>query len=61
MLSTDKNCLKFFNEKGNDISNDTYAKVIKIFNEHPEFKQELAENINNPNALKRFNKLSPEK
>ncbi len=85
MLSTDKNCLKFFNEKGNDIvnyiteilpsdyikafdnilqtpqSNDTYAKVIKIFNEHPEFKQELAENINNPNALKRFNKLSSEK
>ncbi|AJQ51894.1 hypothetical protein [Rickettsia conorii] len=85
MLSTDKNCLKFFNEKGNDIanyiteilpsdyikafddilqkpqSNDTYAKVIKIFNEHPEFKQELAGNINNPNALKRFNTLSPEK
>ncbi|ABV76259.1 hypothetical protein A1G_03700 [Rickettsia rickettsii str. 'Sheila Smith'] len=41
--------------------NDTYAKVIKILNEHPEFKKELAENINNPNALKRFNKLSPEK
>ncbi|AAY61563.1 unknown [Rickettsia felis URRWXCal2] len=89
MLSTDKNFLKFFNEKGKDIADyirtgateilpsdyikafddilqkpqgkDTYAKVIKIFNEHPEFKQELAENINNPTALKRFNKLSPEK
>ncbi|UZW38078.1 pentapeptide repeat-containing protein [Rickettsia conorii] len=35
--------------------------LLKIFNEHPEFKQELAKNINNPNTLKRFNKLSPEK
>ncbi|MEY4463261.1 MAG: hypothetical protein RLZZ81_232 [Pseudomonadota bacterium] len=89
MLSTDKNFLKFFNEKGEDIENyirtgateilpsdyikafddilqksqskDIYAKVIKTFNEHPDFKQELAENINNPSALKRFNKLSPEK
>ncbi|MFP3120242.1 hypothetical protein GCO76_01520 [Rickettsia sp. R2] len=34
--------------------------LLKIFNEHPEFKQELAKNINNPNTLKRFNKLSPE-
>ncbi len=33
-------------------STDIYAKVIKTFNEHPNFKQELAENINNPNALK---------
>ncbi|MCX4079687.1 pentapeptide repeat-containing protein [Rickettsia rhipicephali] len=35
--------------------------LLKIFNEHPDFKQELAKNINNPNTLKRFNKLSPEK
>ncbi len=35
--------------------------LLKIFNEHPDFKQELAENINNPNTLKSFNKLSPEK
>ncbi|MCZ6911065.1 MAG: pentapeptide repeat-containing protein, partial [Rickettsia endosymbiont of Ixodes persulcatus] len=42
-------------------SKDIYAKIIKIFNEHPDFKQELAENINNTNSLKRFNKLSPEK
>ena len=35
--------------------------LLKIFNEHPNFKQELAKNINNPNTLKRFNKLSPEK
>ncbi|AXU06557.1 pentapeptide repeat-containing protein [Rickettsia japonica] len=35
--------------------------LLKIFNEHPGFKQELAKNINNPNTLKRFNKLSPEK
>ncbi|MFV9873446.1 MAG: pentapeptide repeat-containing protein [Rickettsia slovaca] len=34
--------------------------LLKIFNEHPDFKQELAKNINNPNTLKRFNKLSPE-
>ena len=38
-----------------------YSLVIKIFNEHPDFKQELAENINNTHSLKRFNKLSPEK
>ncbi|QCS24316.1 pentapeptide repeat-containing protein [Rickettsia parkeri] len=35
--------------------------LLKIFNEHPDFKQELAKNINNPNILKRFNKLSPKK
>ncbi|BDU60625.1 hypothetical protein FLA4_10350 [Candidatus Rickettsia kotlanii] len=35
--------------------------LLKIFNEYPDFKQELAKNINNPNTLKRFNKLSPEK
>ncbi|WP_016916805.1 pentapeptide repeat-containing protein [Rickettsia honei] len=35
--------------------------LLKIFNEHTNFKQELAKNINNPNTLKRFNKLSPEK
>lgn len=34
--------------------------LLKIFSEHPDFKQELAENIHNPNTLKRFNKLSPE-
>ncbi|ABV74982.1 hypothetical protein A1C_03490 [Rickettsia akari str. Hartford] len=34
--------------------------VLKIFNTHPHFKQELAENINDPNTLKSFNKLSPE-
>ncbi|WP_121543034.1 pentapeptide repeat-containing protein [Candidatus Rickettsia colombianensi] len=38
-----------------------YSLVIKIFNEHPDFKQELAKNINNTHSLKRFNKLSPEK
>ena len=38
-----------------------YSSVIKIFDEHPDFKQELAENINNTNSLKGFNKLSPEK
>jgi len=42
-------------------SKDIYAKVIKTFNENPNFKQDLAENVNNPNALEKFNKLSPEK
>ncbi|AFB21106.1 pentapeptide repeat-containing protein [Rickettsia canadensis] len=42
-------------------SKDIYAQVIKIFNEYPNFKQALAENINNINSLKRFNTLSPEK
>jgi len=38
-----------------------YSKVIKIFDQNPSFKQELAENINNLVSLKEFNKLSPEK
>ncbi|MCC8418717.1 MAG: hypothetical protein LN590_03975 [Rickettsia endosymbiont of Glossina mortisans submortisans] len=38
-----------------------YSLVIKIFDEHPEFKQELAENINNTHSLKRFKKVSSEK
>ncbi|AFC73044.1 hypothetical protein MCI_00360 [Rickettsia montanensis str. OSU 85-930] len=38
MLSTDKNCLKFFNEKGNDIANyiteilpSDYIKAFEIY------------------------------
>ncbi|AFE50162.1 pentapeptide repeat-containing protein [Rickettsia prowazekii] len=32
-------------------------KLLKIFNTHPDVKQELVNNINNPNILKKFNKL----
>lgn len=38
-----------------------YSEVTKIFNQNPSLKQELTENINNPNSLNKFNQLSPEK
>lgn len=38
-----------------------YSEVIKIFDQNPDFKQKLAENINNSTSLKEFSELSSEK
>ncbi|HJD55901.1 MAG TPA: hypothetical protein LFW21_04625 [Rickettsia endosymbiont of Pyrocoelia pectoralis] len=45
----------------NSEKKNSYLKVVKIFDQNPNLKQQLAENINNYSAITEFNKLNSEK